>query len=71
MRTMGLIRYGTPTRSDDLWTRLEARRHERDEPVRIAIPAVGWGELAAVAAVVAIVAAVPDPFRFLTMSGMF
>jgi hypothetical protein len=34
------------------------------------MPAVGWRELAAVAAVVAMVAVVPDPLRFLTMSGM-
>lgn len=71
MRTLGLIRRGTPAPSGDLWARLEARRRERDELVRIAMPAVGWRELAAVAAAIAIVAVVPDPLRFLTMSGMF
>ena len=70
MATLGLIRRGTPMPAGDLWTRLDARRRERDELVRVAMPAVGWRELAAVAAVVAMVAVVPDPLRFLTMSGM-
>ena len=71
MRTLGLIRRATPAPPRDLWPRLEARMRERDELVRLALPAVGWGEMAAVAALVAMVAVVPDPLRFLAVSGMF
>jgi hypothetical protein len=71
MPTLGLIRRGSPTPPHDLWTRLEARMREQDELVRVTMPAVGWGELAALAAVVAIVAVVPDPLGFLVLSGMF
>jgi len=71
MPTLGLIRRGTPAPPPDLWTRFEAQMRERDEVVRVTLPAVGWGELAAVAALVAIVAVVPDPVGFLAASGMF
>ena len=70
MPTLGLIRRGTPTPPGDLWTRLEARRRERDELVHVAMPSIGWGELAAVAALLAIVVVVPDPLGFLVASGM-
>ena len=41
-----------------------------DERVRVAMPSIGWGELAAVVALLAIVAVVPDPLGFLVASGM-
>ena len=71
MRTLGLIRRGTPTSPHDLWTRLEARVRERDEVVHVPIPAVGWREAMALAAAIATVALVPDPLRFLVVSGIF
>ena len=55
MRTLGLIRRGTAAPPPDLWMRFEARMRERDEVVRVTLPAVGWGELAAVAALVIVI----------------
>jgi len=71
MRTLGLIRRGTSPPPHDLWTRLEARLHEADEVVRIALPAVGWREAAALAMALGTIALVPDPLGFLVASGMF
>jgi len=70
MRTLGLIRRATPAPDHDLWTRLQTRLRERDEVVRVSFPRVGWGEVAALAAVIAIIAVVPDPLGFLVASGM-
>jgi hypothetical protein len=70
MRTLGLIRRGTPASSHDLWTELEARLHEADALVRVSMPALGWREGAALAVAVGIVAVVPDPLRFLVASGV-
>jgi hypothetical protein len=71
MRTLGLIRRGTPNPPTDLWTRLQARMRTPDEVIRVSIPAVGWGDAAALAAALAIVAGVPDPLGFLIASGIF
>lgn len=71
MRTLGLIRRGTPTSRHDLWTRLDARLREADEVVRVALPAVGWREAVALALAIGTVAVVPDPLRFLVASGVF
>lgn len=71
MRTLGLIRRGTPTAMHDLWPRLSARLSEADEMVRVALPALGWREGAALAVALGIVAVVPDPLRFLVASGVF
>jgi hypothetical protein len=70
MRTLGLIRRGTPTAPHDLWPRLNARLHEEDDRVRLALPALGWREAAALAVACGIVAFVPDPLRFLIASGI-
>jgi hypothetical protein len=70
MRTLGLIRRGTPAASHDLWTELEARMHAADDVVRVALPALGWREAAALAVAIGTVAVVPDPLRFLVASGL-
>ena len=70
MRTLGLIRRGTPAASHDLWTQLEARMHPADDVVRVALPALGWPEAAALAVAIGTVAVVPDPLRFLVASGL-
>jgi hypothetical protein len=70
MRTLGLIRRGTPTRPHDLWTRLHARLHEADEVVRVSLPTLGWREAVALGTALGIVALVPDPLGFLVASGI-
>jgi hypothetical protein len=70
MRTLGVIHRGTPAPSRDLWSRLQARLREEDEMVRLAIPALGWREVAAVAVAVAVTVVVPDPLGFLIASGI-
>ena len=70
MRTLGLIRRGSPHSSRDLWSRLQVRLCEEDEVVRFALPALGWREAAALAVALAAVAVVPDPLAFLIASGI-
>jgi hypothetical protein len=70
MRTLGLIRRGTPTSPHDLWTRLDTRLHEADDVVRMALPALGWREAAALAVALGTIAVVPDPLVFLVASGL-
>ena len=69
MRTLGLIRSGTPAPGRDLWPRLRARL-DRDEHVTLRLPAIGWLEVAALAVAVGTLAVVPDPLRFLTACGL-
>jgi hypothetical protein len=70
MRTLGLIRRGTPVPPHDLWPRLRARLREEDDAVRVPIPALGWREGAALAVAVGVLAVVPDPLGFLVASGV-
>ena len=70
MRTLGLIHRGTPTSSHDLWTRLQARLHGRDDVVRVSFPAFGWRDAVALGTALGIVALVPDPLGFLVASGI-
>jgi hypothetical protein len=70
MRTLGLIRRGSPDSSRDLWSRLQERLREEDEVVRLSFPALGWGEAAAVAVALVTVVLVPDPLGFLIASGI-
>lgn len=70
MRTLGLIRRGTPEPSHDLWPRLRARLREEDDVVRVSVPALGWREAAALTVVLGTVAVVPDPLAFLAASGI-
>lgn len=69
MRTLGLIRRGTPGPSRDLWPRLCARLAD-DDVVALRVPAIGWLEATAIAVVVGTIALVPDPVRFLSASGL-
>jgi hypothetical protein len=69
MRTLGLIRRGTPGPSRDLWPRLRARLAD-DDVVALRVPAIGWLEAAAIAVVVGTIALVPDPVRFLSACGL-
>lgn len=71
MRTLGLIRRGTPEPPHDLWPRLRARLREEDETVRVPVPALGWRDAAALAVALGTVASVPDPLGFLAASGIF
>ena len=70
MRTLGLIRHGSPDSSRDLWSRLQARLRAEDEVVRLAVPALGWREAVALAVAVAAALIVPDPLAFLIASGI-
>ena len=70
MRTLGLIRRGSPDPSRDLWARLETRLREEDEVIRLAVPALGWREAVALAVALAATLVVPDPVAFLIASGM-
>jgi hypothetical protein len=70
MRTLGLIRRGTPDPSRDLWSRLQARLGAEDEMIRLPIPALGWREALAFAVALAVTVAVPDPLHFLIASGL-
>jgi hypothetical protein len=70
MQTLGLIRSASPDSSRDLWSRLQARLREEDQVVRLAVPALGWREAAALAVALAATAAVPDPLGFLIASGI-
>jgi hypothetical protein len=70
MRTLGLIRRGTPAPPHDLWRRLHARLCEEDDAVRVSIPALGWREGVALAAALGVLAVVPDPLGFLAASGV-
>jgi hypothetical protein len=69
MRTLGLIRRGTPGPSRDLWPRLRARMAD-DDVVALRVPAFGWLEATAIAVVVGMIALVPDPVRFLSACGL-
>jgi hypothetical protein len=70
MRTLGLIRRGSPDPSRDLWVRLATRLREEDEVIRLAVPALGWREAVALAVALAATLVVPDPLAFLIASGM-
>jgi hypothetical protein len=70
MRTLGLIRRGTPEPPHDLWPRLRARLGEECEVVRVSVPVLGWREAVALAVVLGTVAVVPDPLGFLAASGI-
>jgi hypothetical protein len=69
MRTLGLIRRASPAPTSDLWSRLRARLHA-DERVHLRLPALGWADAVAFAAVVCTLVVVPDAVRFLTASGL-
>jgi len=69
MRTLGLIRHGTPGPSRDLWPALRARLGA-DEVVVLRLPALGWIEATAIAVAVGTIALVPDPVRFLAACGL-
>ncbi len=69
MQTLDLIRSGTPAPDRDLWPRVRARLG-RDERVPLRLPAMGWGEMAALAVAIATLAVVPDPLRVLTAGGL-
>lgn len=71
MRTLALIRRGTPTATHDLWPHLNTRLREEDDRVRVSLPSLGWREATAVAVAFGIIALVPDPLRFLIASGIF
>jgi len=70
MRMLGLIRRATPPPSHDLWPRLRARLAD-DERIALRLPALGWREAAALAVAVGVLVIVPDPLRFLAVSGIF
>jgi hypothetical protein len=42
MRTIGLIRHGTPHGRDDQWPRLRWCMADDEEPMRFSAPVVGW-----------------------------
>lgn len=69
MRTLGVIRRGTPEPPHDLWPRLRARLRD-DEVLLLRLPALGWLEAAAVVVAVGTLAVVPDPVRFLSACGL-
>jgi hypothetical protein len=69
MRTIGLIRDASPAPARDLWAQLRARLHA-DAPVQLRLPALGWADAVAGAAVIGTLASVPDVVRFLTASGL-
>jgi hypothetical protein len=69
MRTLGLIRRGTPGPSRDLWPALGARL-EADDVVVLRLPALGWLEATAIAVAVGTLVLVPDPVRFLSACGL-
>ena len=70
MRTLGLIRRGSPDSSRDLWSRLQTRLRTEDEIIRLAVPALGWREVVALAVALAATVIVPDPLAFLITSGI-
>jgi hypothetical protein len=70
MATLDVIRRGAPDPPHDLWPRLRARLEERDDLVRLHVPALGWRGVAALAAVAATLLIVPDPLAFLATSGI-
>jgi len=67
---LGLIHRATPPPSRDLWPRLRACLAD-DERITLRIPALGWREAAALAVALGILFVVPDPLRFLVVSGIF
>jgi len=69
MRTLGLIRRGTPGPSRDLWPGLRASL-DADDVLVLRVPALGWLEATAVAVAVGTLALVPDPVRFLSACGL-
>jgi len=69
VRTLGLIRRGTPGPSRDLWPGLRARLAAADVVV-LRLPALGWLEATAIAVAVGTLALVPDPVRFLSACGL-
>ncbi len=69
MRTLGVIRRGTPEPPHDLWPRLRVRLHD-DEVVRLSLPALGWREAAAFAVALGMLTVVPDPVHFLSACGL-
>lgn len=66
----GMVRSATPARRHDLWPRLRARLAEDEEQVCVEVPPFGWGWGVAVAAAIGLLAAVPEPVRFLTAAGL-
>ena len=70
MATLDVIRRGTPDPPYDLWPRLRARLDAQDDVVRLRVPALGWGGVAALAAAAATLFIVPDPLAFLATSGI-
>jgi len=70
MRTLGLIHRATPSPARDLWPRLHARIAD-DDSVALRVPALGWRETTALAVALGILAMVPDPVRFLVVTGIF
>jgi hypothetical protein len=70
MRTIGLIRHATSAPVHDLWPRLRARIAD-DDSVALRVPALGWREATALAVALGILVVVPDPVRFLVVTGIF
>ena len=70
MRMFGLIHHATPPPSHDLWPWLRARLAD-DERIALRLPTLGWREAAALAVALGILFVVPDPLRFLVVSGIF
>jgi hypothetical protein len=70
MRTLGLIRAGTPAPSHDLWPRLRARLRAADERVLLELPELTWRWRLVAAAAIALPVFLPEPLRFLTASGL-
>jgi len=71
MRTLGLIRTGTPEPPRDLWPRMRARLRAAEERVRLDLPAFSWRWRLIAAAAVVLPLVVPEPLRFLSASGLF
>ena len=69
MRTLELIRTGTPPPGRDLWPRLRGGLGD-DERVSLRFPALGWREATAVAVALGMLAVAPDPVRFLIACGL-
>jgi len=67
---LGQIRRATPPPPYDLWPRLRARPAD-DERIALRLPALGWREAAALAVALGVLVVVPDPLRFLAVSGIF
>src|SRR5262249_12247781 len=64
--TVAIVRGGVVAETPDLWERVRARVHQREEVV-VRLPRLGWEAAAAVAAVAVTVALAPEPGRLLAV----